>query len=148
MREKTDVPRRPFKPYRFILGPEQLTLYPGRRVGSPADYLSWHTTVVTMRGGDAWDSPTPTEAKINHGRWVAECVWCGTGMLTRPEWKVAYCGECGARYHNEQVEFPADFLDIEAALLVRVRRDQQNWDKRQDVEALRDENKLPEVVTP
>ncbi|KKK99644.1 hypothetical protein LCGC14_2630680, partial [marine sediment metagenome] len=88
-----------FAGYRFLLGPEQLLLSPGRRVSSPAEYLGWHVSVITNRGGDPWDSPEPTKARVNHGRWIADCVWCGTGMLTRPEWGVAYCGECGARYY-------------------------------------------------
>ena len=137
-----------FTPYRFLLGPEQLSITPGRRVSSPAEYLGWHVSNVTNRGGSPWDSPEPTKARVNHGRWLADCVWCGTGMLTRPEWGVAYCGECGARYHKDQVAFPSDHKSIEAILLVRVRRDQQNWDDRQDADALARENSSVEVLTP
>lgn len=137
-----------FKGYRFLLGPEQLSFYPGRRVSSPEEYLGWHATAVTSRGGDPWDSPTPTKARVNHGRWIADCVWCGTGMLTRPEWGVAYCGECGARYRVGRVIFPADVRGLERALLVRVRRDQQNWDDRQTIDDLELENRMPEVLTP
>ena len=137
-----------FAGYRFLLGPEQLLLSPGRRVSSPAEYLGWHVSVITNRGGDPWDSPEPTKARVNHGRWIADCVWCGTGMLTRPEWGVAYCGECGARYHKDQVEYPEEHKDIERILLRRVRRDQQNWDDRQTAPELEVENRLPEVLTP
>ena len=137
-----------FHGYRFLLGPEQLMFYPGRSVSSPAEYLGWHVSVITSRGGDAWDSSEATKARVNHGRWIADCFWCGTGMLTRPEWGVAYCGECGARYHKEQVAFPADHKAIEKILLRRVRRDQQNWDERQSVGELANENRLTEVLTP
>ncbi len=137
-----------FPGYRFLLGPEQLLLSPGRRVSSPAEYLGWHVSVITGRGGDPWDSPEPTKARVNWGRWVADCFWCGTSMLTRPTWGVAYCGECGARYHKDQVGFPEDHEAIEKILLRRVRRDQQNWDNRQSTAELAQENRLPEVITP
>ena len=137
-----------FAGYRFLLGPEQLLLSPGRRVSSPAEYLGWHVSVITNRGGDPWDSPEPTKARVNHGRWLADCVWCGTGMLTRGTWGVAYCGECGARYHKGQVKFPDDYENIEIILLRRVKRSQQNWDDRQNVGDLARENSLPEVLTP
>ncbi len=138
-----------FVPYRFLLGPEQLlSLSPGRRVSSPAEYLGWHAQHVTARGGEPWDSPEPTKAYVNHGRWVADCAWCKTGMLTRPEWGVAYCGECGARYHKDHVAFPEEHEALETALLSRLRREQQNWDDRQTVEELERENRSPEVLTP
>lgn len=137
-----------FMGYRFLLGPEQLMFDPGRRVSSPEEYLGWHVSNVTLRGGDPWDSPESTKAYVNHGRWIADCFWCGTGMLTRPAWGVAYCGECGARYRRGEVKFPEDHKAIEAILLRRVRREQQNWDDRQSAEELAVENRLPEVFTP
>ena len=139
---------KPFSPYRFLLGPEQLSFYPGRRVSSPVEYLGWQVSMITQRGGDPWDSPEPTRARVNHGRWIVDCVWCNSGILTRPQWGVAYCGECGARYHIEQVEFPPQYKAIEKILLRRVRRDQQNWDHTQTVGDLASENELPEVITP
>ena len=150
----------PFAGYRFLLGPEQLSLSPGRRVSSVVEYLAWHVSVVTRRGGEPWDSNESVKAHVNHGRWIADCFWCGTGMLTRPEIGVAYCGECGARYHKGQgvivmsvslvgfVKYPAEYRAIEKILLKRVRRDQQNWDDRQSVGDLERENQLPEVITP
>lgn len=136
-----------FSGYRFLLGPEQLTFDRGRRrVSSPEQYRAWHLSMLLGRGADLWDSLEPTTAYINQGRWVAKCVWCTTGMLTRPDWGVAYCAECGARYWR--VVFPADYEAATAILLSRVRRDQQNWDATQTVKELAEENKLPEVITP
>lgn len=139
-----------FKGYKGVLGPETLQfdpMNPGRRIRTPADYLGWHTRVVTTRGVEPWDSKKKTKARVNHGRWIADCVWCGGGMLTRPDWGVAYCASCGARYHRKYVVFPRDFLRISKALLVRVRRDQQNWDDRQKPEDLELENERPDVMT-
>lgn len=136
----------PFRGYRFLLGPEQLSVAPGQRVKSPAEYLAWHTCCVTERGGLPWDSPRPTRARVNHGRWIADCAWCKTGMFTRPEWGVAYCAECGARYRQGLVKYPENHREIEAALLIRIRRDQQNWDSRQELGDLARENRRLEVA--
>ncbi|MCP4299433.1 MAG: hypothetical protein GY783_02505 [Gammaproteobacteria bacterium] len=139
---------RPFTGYRSLLGPEQLLLNPGRRVSTAAEYLAWQKFHVTLRGGAPWDSPERAMARVNHGRWIADCLWCRSGMLTRPEMGVAYCAECGALYHKTQVEYPRESDAIERILLRRVRREQQNWDWRQTVEALEQENQSPEVLTP
>jgi len=137
-----------FVGYRSLLGPEQLLIAPGQRVSTPAEYRGWQTLVVTQRAGKPWESPEPTVAYVNHGRWVATCCGCKNGMLTRPDWGVAFCGECGASYGRGKVEFPADAAAIEAVLCRRVRRDQQHWDARQSVRDLERENETPECVTP
>ncbi len=133
-----------------IIGPEQLQYFPGhpgRRVSNPDEYLGWHTAIVTARGGVPWDTDRAITARINHGRWVADCVWCSAGMLTRPEWGVAYCAECGARYGRELVAFPKEHKKIETPLRERVMRQQQNWDDRQNAADLVEENKRPDVIT-
>jgi len=139
-----------FAGYRFLLGPEQLfiDLTRRRRVTSPSEYFAWQKQGLLNRGAEPWDSHEPTFVRVNHGRWIADCVWCGTGMLTRPDWRMALCGECGARYQGQRVSFPKQHAEIEAILLRRVRRDQQNWDSTQDVRELEEENRLAEVVTP
>ena len=137
-----------FTGYRFLLGPEQLLFEPGRRVSSPAEYLGWHTSVVTGRGGEPWDSLEGADARVNWGRWIADCFWCGTAMLTRPDWRIACCGECGARYAGEMLLFPDEAEEIVRLLCSRIRRDQQNWDGGQSVDELARENGLPEVLTP
>ena len=68
-------------------------------------------------------------------------------MLTRPDWGVAFCGGCGARYQKEKVVFPRRPNRFERPLLVRVRRDQQNWTDEQTVEDLEAENLRPDVKT-
>ena len=68
-------------------------------------------------------------------------------MLTRPDWGVAYCGGCGARYHEKHVIFRRRARQFERPLLVRVRRDQQNWTDAQTVEDLEAENLRPDVKT-
>jgi hypothetical protein len=65
-------------------------------------------------------------------------------MYTRPDWGVAYCVECGARYGWAQVTFPKEYKEIERLLCLRVRREHQNWDKTQDLESLRAESRVME----
>ncbi len=143
-----------FKGYRFLLGPEQLSMGDSGHVDSPAMYRIWHTTTIHSRGGNAWDAGRQAIARVNHGRWIADCAWCAGGMLTRPSWGVAYCAECGARYERgtypnaHAVVFPEAYAVIEKLLLRRVRRDQQNWDARQSFDELQAENERAEVLTP
>lgn len=131
-----------FRGYRFLLGPEQLLLAPHRPVRTLEEYRLWQGHLVTKRGGNPWESPAPVEAYVNHGRWVADCRWCGTGMFTRPDWAVAYCAECGAKYDRGKVKFPPTHEEIAKLLCRRVRRDQQNWKATQSVEDLCAENEL------
>lgn len=117
-----------FPGYRQLLGPEQLTIGPYLRVRTPDDYLRWQVVVVGLRNGEVWDSPAPAgPAYVNEGRWVATCHWCQKGMLTRPDWGIACCGECGARYRRGQVAFPVDHAAIVRALLRRPMRETQHW---------------------
>ena len=150
MAKKLTPRRRNFGGYANILGPETLQFdpaNPGTRINGPAAYLGWHTKVVTSRGVEPWDSRRKAYARVNHGRWIADCVWCGSGMLTRPDWGVAFCATCGARYHQKRVKFPRRWKRIANILRIRVKREHQNWDDRQTVEELEAENDLPEVKT-
>lgn len=115
-----------FPGYARLIGPEQYTIATVGQVQSPEDYRLWHTLVVTMRHGKPWDSPHPPgRVHVNEGRWVCACFWCKKGMLTRPDWAVAYCAECGARYLD--VVFPANYGEIERVLCARPQRESQNW---------------------
>lgn len=120
--------RSPFPGYARLLGPEQLALGGLIVVRTAADYRKWHTLSVISRHGRPWDSPEPAgRVYIDAGRILASCRWCFTGMYTRPDWGVAYCGECGARYGVGQVRFPANFAAIERILCRRPQRDTQQW---------------------
>lgn len=131
-----------FAGYKFIQGPEQLSFTPGKQVQTPEEYQIWQTNIVLLRGGNPWDSEGAVEAHINHGRWMANCRWCETGMYTRPDWGVAYCAECGARYNKGMVRFGEDADKIAEVLCLRLKREQQNWDSSQSLAELVDENNL------
>jgi hypothetical protein len=55
-------------------------------------------------------------AFVDWGRWILLCH-CGAGVAVHPDWTEHYCFGCGAIFLN--VTFPAERLDVEAALLVR-----------------------------
>ena len=130
-----------FPGYVRLQGPEQLAIGQYLSVRSPGDYHRWHVIVVTLRQGQPWDSQMPTVAYVNYGKWVADCYWCKKGMLTRPDWGIACCGECGARYAAGMVQFPSDAAVIERLLLVRPNRDNQHWDNKQTAADLERENR-------
>lgn len=114
-----------FPGYARLIGPEQLTI-DGNVVTSAALYLLWHTSIVTGRGGKPWDTTAPPgRPYVNEGRCLVTCYWCKNGMLTREDWAVAFCGECGARYRG--IAFPSNFQDIERLLCQRPDRTTQHW---------------------
>ena len=134
----------PFPGHGMLLGPEQFTLGTGP-TGNPiplrsrADYLLWHRIIVTQRQGQVWRSPEAVKVFVNFGKWVAKCYWCHEGMLTRPDWNLACCTECGAFYEDDKLIFPSDRRIVEA-LLARPSRANQHWDDQQTADDLLREN--------
>ena|SRR5687767_8540210 len=137
--------RTPFPGHGMLLGPEMYTLGSDIR-GNPIflqtrdDYFLWLSMHVARRKGQAWKSTAAAKVYVNFGKWVADCHWCKKGMLTRPDWQLACCSECGAYYEGEQLIFPSDPLVIQA-LLARPDRDTQHWDDLQTADDLIRENK-------
>lgn len=134
----------PFPGHGMLIGPETFSLgvVDGRQLllKNAGDYRLWHALVVNSRKGTTWRSTRSTLVYVNYGRWVADCCWCKKGMLTRPDWAIACCSECGAYYDKELLTFPQNPRIVEA-LLARPDRDTQNWDHLQTAEDLIRENK-------
>lgn len=118
--------------YTRIAGPETLRFMPGDvPVLTPELYLGWHAAQLSRadvarqeRRGDM------LEARVEHGRWIVDCPVCSVagarvGMLTRPDWGLACCAECGGVYRC--LVFPADYEAIVRILLERPSRMTQNW---------------------
>ena len=81
------------------------------------------------------DLPGPVYARLNEGRWIADCPRCrGAEFVT--EGVLFLCGSCGSR---GEVEWPKDTDKIEAALNVRPRVN-QNWLPSETVKMLVAEN--------
>ena len=133
-----------FPGYPRLLGPETLVykLPSGElfEVRSAEDYRMWHLFVVTAKQGETWASPESAVAYVNFGRWLVNCHWCKKGVLTRPDWALACCAECGAYYTADKLTFPSDSR-IEELLRLRPNRDNQHWDDKQTADDLLRENK-------
>lgn len=131
-----------FPGYTHLIGPEALMMPTPegvRRVKSNHDYRVLHELTMRESNARAWVSPEKCVAEINHGRWLAHCVWCTGAMTTRPDWGAAYCWTCGARYEHGAVIFPEDER-IMQLLLLRPNPKTQNWDNKQTADDLLREN--------
>lgn len=106
---------------------------------SKAEFLGWHAAQIQARGiARVWHPYATVHARVDHGRWCADCPECGHGMFTHRDWRIACCGECGAVY--EHVTFPSQVDEIEFLLLQRPRRENHNWSPGETVATLLSEN--------
>jgi hypothetical protein len=127
-------------PYVKIETASTLRFPDGSRVTSPQAYLGWHTWHLADREvAQAWANEQPVQARIEHGRWVTNCASCGTGMFTHPVWQLACCGECGAVHAT--IVVPPNWQAIEAELLKRPVRVNQNWLPNETLETLTRESR-------
>ena len=127
-----------------IVGPESLYTMVSQYakpqpVNTAEEYEAWHAHIIAG-GGETHESGEAIVAHVNHGRWMADCAWCDNSCLTRPDWGVAYCAECGAKYDTTKVIFPEEHEAITAILLDRPMLN-RNWITGETLEALRQENK-------
>lgn len=116
------------------------------RVETATDYLAWQAEQVNARRIARVIGVSDTiPARVNHGRWIADCQRCTQGMFTHPDWRIACCAECGATYRG--VEFPPEIDEITRLLLVRPNRAHQNWQPGESVAWLRVENLLHRLAS-
>jgi len=126
--------------YKGLIGPESLAPAETRvPLATASEYRRWQMRSIRQRGGVVFESDKPVEAFVNHGRWMVHCAWCANAPLTRPDWGLACCMECGAFYPADKVIFPEQTEEITTILCKRARRDQQNW-TCESLEALQEEN--------
>lgn len=108
-------------------------------VDSPTLFLAWQAwTLQQRRIARTWPSDRTVHARVNHGRWVTDCLACSQSVFTHPDWRIACCGECGATYRD--VQFPEHIHEITALLLQRPDRTKQNWEPGESIEQLVAEN--------
>jgi hypothetical protein len=93
------------------------------------------------------------DAKINHGRWIAECPVCHSAQVTSPDDKRFFCIQCenvSASGKWATVKWPSapQVGMIEELLLVRPDVKTRNWIAGESVADLRKENEdnLPKPV--
>lgn len=85
----------------------------------------------------AHEDATTLVARIDHGRWIADCA-CGSGVALERTWAEARCFGCGAVYRS--VQWPAAADRIEAALVKRPALATRNWLPTERVADLEAEN--------
>lgn len=76
---------------------------------------------------------------INHGRWVADCP-CGAGIAINPLWSTAACLDTGCHRTFSHISMPADWQELEGALLLRPFLKNRNWTRQETLNDLRVEN--------
>ena len=100
-------------------------------------------------------SGDPIQARIDYGRWLADCE-CGGAEYVDPNEPLFFCLSCGNESNNHDarpVIFPSDIDEIEAALLEREVKNHvgmigrpkgslvRNWSPGETLDDLKDENK-------
>ncbi|MEV5444051.1 hypothetical protein AB0N23_16160 [Streptomyces sp. NPDC052644] len=64
-------------------------------------------------------------ARINHGRWIADCASCGSAQVVSPDDPRFACTECGHGW--VPLTFPDDVAAVEDALADALPVDQNWW---------------------
>lgn len=99
-------------------------------------------SMATSRGFAYHPSPRgEVAARVNHGRWLADCPYCHGAELVRVG-EPFFCLSCGMKEnggHVMAVRFPDDAEAIECALKSRP-LENQNWEPSETIEMLLAEN--------
>lgn len=94
---------------------------------------------------DVNESAAPVIARVERGRWIADCPDCGATMFLLPAPEPFICGDCfnsaiGRRYRR--VTWPRDIEQVETLLLRRAEPRTRGFDpRREQVKDLRRENR-------
>lgn len=80
---------------------------------------------------------TVARARVNHGRWIADCPrrYCANAMRLEPRQAMFHCGGEGGCRMVADIEWPANADDIWQALLERPVPTTRNWYPNGHVEA-------------
>ena len=90
---------------------------------------------LAYQGIRKWENPNPVYARLNEGRWLADCV-CPTGAELVTEGEAMVCASCGA---VSEVVWPDNVAQVERAL-DRRNTINQNWLPGETVKMLEAEN--------
>ena len=82
---------------------------------------------------------TRARARVNHGRWIADCPrpYCANAMRLTPGQAAFHCGGEGGCQLVAEVEWPAEADGIWAALVERPVPGTRNWYPTDHAEAVR-----------
>ena len=116
-----------------------------RRMG----FRAWTLDQVRRLGHRPDEGPAigpPVEARINQGRWLADCPFCSGAELIEPETPEFMCWSCGNAKNGGRfvvVSVPATRQREEIERLLSSRpADNQNWNPGEDMAFLVAENVL------
>ena len=88
------------------------------------------------------DETRQANARVNHGRWIADCPWCPSAVVASPDDPRFFCVHClndgGTQW--VPIVFPENTDEIEALLDERKVRTAKNWDVDESADDLRDQN--------
>lgn len=128
------------------------TLMDDSNIGLPGvrklGHRHWFVTMATSFGFDPVDKIAPNpkvEARVDHGRWLADCPFCNGAELVTEDDPIFLCLSCGnAEVKGEllDVKFPSLSTRKQAEDLLRARsRHHRNWDPaKEGIEQLKAEN--------
>lgn len=117
-----------------------MTLRQVLRVRTPMELAQRHRKAMDEAGTKAHARSEDLVAYVNHGRWLADCPLCNSGIALDAELPAALCFDCGAVFARVMWPTPEDKAAIEAALERRPRRAVQNWRPGEAVLSLLAEN--------
>lgn len=85
-------------------------------------------------------------ARANWGRWIADCLTCGSADRFRPGTPDMTCMECGA---YQEIVWPAESLvvGVERLLMMRPNPATRNWEPGETLHDLLAENVEHGVIT-
>lgn len=107
------------------------------------------TQKMRQRGTPVRESDERLVARVDHGRWVADCPACNSGVALTPGVNEAFCFGQGCGHRFTVIEWPAasDVEEIERTLRARPKIVTRNWAPTETLTNLRAENRahrLPE----
>lgn len=105
---------------------------------TPEQRLDWVRRTLKMNRLPplrAWSvAKRSLPARVNQGRWIADCPDCTGAEMADPAWPYSVCCSCGAGPYR--VEFPPEREAIEQALLRRPHAAFMSWEPGITVEEL------------
>ncbi len=127
-----------------------MTLDPSQRLGlSACPPAEWLPRTILASQGRTWGTPLGTSdrtvaARVDAGRWIAECV-CGHPSWVTPSDPRLWCTECenaavSGRWLSVAFPDEATRLEAERVLSVRIPKDQFWFPDRETVADLMSEN--------
>lgn len=106
-----------------------------RGFANGAAYTRWLAGKRKMKIAKDADGE-PVAARLNHGRWIADCPYCSGAELVSRKGHAFFCLSCGMKGNNGRplpVAFPDNVAEIETKL-ARVAEEYQNWDAERGLE--------------